>query len=524
MDGFRVALVRTFSQSDYKEPAEPLGIEALAAELRRHGIDCRLFDRELQSRDAIVAALEEYQPCLLGLSVMMEDNAADAVRLLLQTRRKLPALPCAVGGLFVTTSHARARALFPLDCNLIVGEGEIPLVRLCFELMGGLAAPATSARAAALATAPYPHEKQYLAPDEWAWMYRPHLQEYLAIGAPINMRSSRGCPGRCTFCATPSLPGDLGRWQGRTIANVADEMESLCARYQPHAFNFVDDDFGPLARVEALVEELQRRGLRCALSLQLRATAVYQAPDVSRRLRRLRDGGLCRVFIGLESFDRETLDYFDKRLDPAAALEAFGAVRDAGIALHIGYILWHQRSTVKSVHREAGLLKDAGFFTTKIVMSRLQLFPGCALQKQREEQRERSAWRFPLDAYFDTVAQLIAPLYDAWLIGALDVPRQYCLAYLEEGAKGAGAADATDVAQRADAAGAADATGATGAADGAAQKVRRIEGVLSRLDELAYAALLKPEDADPSLIKQVAAQAKEEFHAIGCTFDSPRRS
>ena len=123
---FKVALVRTFSQFNYEEPGEPLGIEALAAILRKNGIECKLFDRERDSLETVADAIIEYNPSLLGLSVLLEDNAFDALKLLFKIKRKL-SVPCVVGGLFITTDFEKAKALFPSDCKLVVGEGETSL-------------------------------------------------------------------------------------------------------------------------------------------------------------------------------------------------------------------------------------------------------------------------------------------------------------------------------------------------------------------------------------------------------------
>ncbi|MCL2337064.1 MAG: B12-binding domain-containing radical SAM protein, partial [Firmicutes bacterium] len=321
---FRVALVRAFSRADEKELAEPLGIEALAAILRKNDIACRLFDRERDSMADIVEQIVAYNPSLLGLSVLMEDNALDAARLLLKIRQRL-AVPCVIGGLFVTASYEQARAIFPKDCYLVRGEGETALLKICAAING----------------LTYPEmEKPYLLPEEWPWLYRYHLQDYLNLGAPINMKSSRGCPGQCRFCATPSLPDGLNRWRGRKIADVADEMEHLSKLYYPPAFNFVDDDFGPLSRVAELTEELKKRNVRCAFSLQLRAAAVYNTPNYAGIIRKLQAGGLCGVFIGVESFDAKTLAYFNKPLDPFEALRAAQSFRACGMAVNVGYLLW----------------------------------------------------------------------------------------------------------------------------------------------------------------------------------------
>jgi radical SAM superfamily enzyme YgiQ (UPF0313 family) len=115
-----------------------------------------------------------------------------------------------------------------------------------------------------------------LSPDGWAEPSRDELSSYLRCGGVINMRSARGCPGQCSFCATPQLP--TARYAARSIRLVADEMEALASRYEP-IFNFVDDDFGSLERIEELIKELERRALKTAFSLELRAGELTRATD-----------------------------------------------------------------------------------------------------------------------------------------------------------------------------------------------------------------------------------------------------
>jgi radical SAM superfamily enzyme YgiQ (UPF0313 family) len=469
MKDFKIALIRAFSQSEYKEPSEPLGIEALAAMLFRYDFSCKLFDREKNSQDEIFSEILNYRPDVIGLSVLMDDNAVDALRIIARLRPQLPAAVFVVGGLFVTTNFEKARACFPSYCKLISGEGEIPLARLCCELSGKN----------------FFFEKKILHPDEWPWLYRHNLKDYIADGAPINMRASRGCPGRCKFCATPSMPDGLNKWQPRLVKNIADEMEFLCEKYSPHAFNFIDDDFGPISRVEEFTNELKKRKMRCALVMQLRADAIVKVPNLAEKSRELYDGGLCRVFIGLESFDEKTLAWFNKPLDPHKTLDAFLAMKSAGIIVHIGYILWHPLATEESVRREASALRNAGFFTTKIVMGKLHSFSGCGLHSEPEEKIHLNS---KMENYYNSVAQKIAHVYDAWLVGALYVPRWYCLAWLERGGT-------------------------------AAKIVAEIESLLCELDEISFSVLMNPADVADEIIFKKAADVKERLYEIGCTFN-----
>ena len=460
--------MRTFSQYNYEEPGEPLGIEALAANLRKNNIACRLFDRERDSLEAVADAVIAYQPSLLGLSVLLEDNAFDACKLLLKIRRKRNT-PCVVGGLFITTDYDKARALFPKDCRLVAGEGETALLKICSEISG----------------VRYPDmDRPYLMPEEWSWLYRPDLQYYLDMGAPISMKSSRGCHGQCSFCVTPSLPNGQNKWLGRKIVDVAEEMEYLSKNYYPPAFNFIDDDFGPLSRLVELTDELKKRNVQCAISLQLRANAVYHTPNYEQIMRNLKENGVYFVFIGLESLNKETLAYFNKRMDPGKALQVVQTIRDCGIAVNAGYILWHALSTVESVKKEAVMLHDAGLFTAKTCISNMGIFPGCQLHKELGNKH----YAMPLDYFFSKIKAANAPLYDTWLISALKIPRYYAIAYLKPDR-------------------------------GLQDKISTIEKELERVNELSFQLLMDYENADSKEIDKTAADVKERLREISSAFD-----
>jgi radical SAM superfamily enzyme YgiQ (UPF0313 family) len=464
---FKVALLRAFSQYNYEEPGEPLGIEALAAILRKNNIECRLFDREKDSLDDVTKAIVEYGPSLLGLSVLLEDNCFDALKVLLKVRRKL-SVPCVVGGLFVTTDFEKARSLFPGDCKLVRGEGETEILKICSSLTGE----------------EYPDmEKAFLNPNEWPWLYRPDLQYYLDKGAPISMKSSRGCPGQCSFCITPLLPNGLNKWCGRKISDVADEMAHLCRHYNPPAFNFIDDDFGPLSRLIELTDELKKRNAHCAISLQLRASDIYSIPDYEEIFRRLKGRGVYFVFIGIESLNEETLKYFNKNLNPIKALEAIKTICRAGISVNMGYILWHPLSTVESIKTEAVMLREAGLFTAKTCVSRMGLFPGSKLF----EETDKDAYSLSMTDFFEKIKNANEPLYDAWLVSALKLPRYYAAAYLYPSDKYTSA-------------------------------IFEIEKELDRVNELSFRLLTDYDNVKTSEIEETAADVKERFAELGSTF------
>ncbi len=398
----KTALIRP--RCDYAEPEfqEPLGAEAVCGYLRSAGLECRVFDRRL---GASAADLEAFGPDWVGFSLLTEADLPDALRLLQLLRA--PGRRFFAGGLFVTTEPERVRAAFPADTVLIPGEGERAVLSLVTEIP----------------------RHGVCAPDEWAFASRDDLDSYLARGGVILLRSARGCRGACAFCTTPGRPPEERRFAARSVSLVAEEMERLIRAGHAPIFNFTDDEFGPVGRIEELVAELTKRGLRAAFSLELRAAEIVKtAPE---RWRALAAGGLCRVFTGLESFDAQTLRRWNKPVDPPKLLRAVEEMRRCGIVCELGYILWHPDSTPETVRRETEQLRAAQLLSPKSALSRLALFPGSALHGASGCRGTRLAPLKPeAQRCFAQWEALLAPLLPMWSRAATRLPGESCRAFI----------------------------------------------------------------------------------------------
>ena len=69
----------------------------------------------------------------------------------------------------------------------------------------------------------------------------------------------------------------MRRYAARDPAKVAEEMAALSGEGYLPVFNFTDDEFGGTDRILALEAELERRGLRAAFSLEMRAADIVSA-------------------------------------------------------------------------------------------------------------------------------------------------------------------------------------------------------------------------------------------------------
>ncbi|NLG10826.1 MAG: radical SAM protein [Coriobacteriaceae bacterium] len=454
-----VALIRPLYEGDESEFQEPLGIERLAGFLKANtDEEVRLFDRRLYQQERLFGLADENSfsfwddftrafpvtapPDIIGLSVMTAEDVPDSLRLISRLKTFYPRAHFIVGGLFVTTALDSAQRRFPAEVQLVSCEGEIPLLETFRAVMaeGVVKTPRFESEkcdaerfdARSLPDKSDSPKDIHLTPDGWAIASRPDLERYLALGCAISLQSSRGCHGSCSFCATPKLPSPYRRWQGRSLPLVVDEIALLSAHAAESGllpiFNFVDDDFGPLSRIEALDLELKRRGLRIAYALQLRAADLLEQDRLPERLAELRKGGFTRVFLGVESLCPQTLEDWNKSYATDKLPEVFSALKKAGISAHIGYILWHSGTSVEDARIEAKRLWEMGLYCPKVAESRMVLFPGSRLHERglAAKQVSHAACWEPMSAeserFYQQLSNKLRPVYDAWKEGAVLSP------------------------------------------------------------------------------------------------------
>lgn len=431
-----VLLIRPLCAADELEFAESLGLERLAGYLRQHGVhDVAVLDRRLYvaERRAGVAAPDAGgffadlratyvvggQPGWIGLSLMTSADVPDALRVMSRLRSWWPGARFVLGGGYVTHAPDEVARRFPRDITLLRGEGEAQLLELVCPTSSDVGQHAT---------------RLAVPPDEWAMPLRADLERYARLGCAVNMQTSRGCPGACAFCATPQLPRGLRRWQPRDLRLVADEIQTEARRLEhagmPAVFNFVDDDFGPLERVEALAHVLAERGVRVAFSLEMRLASLMREPRLAERLRRLAEHGLTRVFVGVESCNPDTLARWHKRYDVGELPRVVAAFGDAGITLQTGYIMWHAHQTVEGALAEAQELWRLGIYTHQAATSRMVVFPGCALAAEGVTDDGLERLSPEAERFYAGLVARTSDLRERWLRLALAEPRVAAQAWL----------------------------------------------------------------------------------------------
>ncbi len=203
--------------------------------------------------------------------------------------------------------------------------------------------------------------------------------------AVVSVSASRGCYGRCTFCAYNADLG--GGWQELPIASVIADIAHLHRLTGATRFAFADSDFGGTAvacqqRARQLAAALAAEGLTGKLSLSISVRSETLDPQT---VRVLADAGVRSMLLGVESFNAETLHrLYGKRQDLPHLSEVVQAADACGITTVASYILWHPWQTMDSVRRELGAIEAFGRHRIAQFMarSRLLVIPGTVIEQK----------------------------------------------------------------------------------------------------------------------------------------------
>lgn len=156
-------------------------------------------------------------------------------------REIFPAAPVVLGGNYATLCTEHARISTGAD-RVLPGKGEGHLESLAREFLGS-----------GLAFLPDPDDLD--GPPYPAFDLYPALDQ-------VPLRTSRGCPFRCTYCAASFLDG---RFLARDPISAVNEMEHWKKLKGVRHFSFYDDALlaGSRERAVPMMEEILRRNLEC---------------------------------------------------------------------------------------------------------------------------------------------------------------------------------------------------------------------------------------------------------------------
>jgi anaerobic magnesium-protoporphyrin IX monomethyl ester cyclase len=332
----RVLLVHPFCPLE-EIPSPPLGVAYLAAALERAHVEVKVLDLVVfpYSKASLEKVLMEFQPNIIGATaVTMTFN--DAMRVLTDAKSIFPGIATVMGGPHISFCAGETMRDDPALDLAVIGEGDETVVELTEALENeadlsrirgivyreGSNIRFTEARPPSIDVHTLPFPARHLLP----------LSRYRALGAPITMTTSRGCPFQCIFCVGRRMVGAKVRY--RSAKSVVDEFQYL-STLRFRQINVVDDLFtADKKHCIAICDEIIARGIR------VKWTSFARADTVSTDLlKKMKQAGCYAIAFGFESANPDILKTVRKGITAAQMTEAVRMCVEADIIPHGSFIL-----------------------------------------------------------------------------------------------------------------------------------------------------------------------------------------
>ena len=357
----------------------PLGLGYLASVLRYNGHDVRLsVAADLSAiHKTILAEVDSFRPDLIGLTAMTP-NFPRAVAIASMVKNHAD-IPIVIGGHHVSYFKSDVLDQHPEIDFVVYGEGEETLVELAHSLDNadygningliwkkqGLAICNPPRKLlSSLDTLPFP-DRELLDISRFS------THRHIAGGKSATMLTSRGCPFKCTFCASHLVDGRTYRTRG--FNSILDEIEVLVSRHGIKYIFFQDDTFTlDPDRTHDLCTSIQKQGFKIQFGCFSRADIFDK-----RLAECLKNTGFSNIIFGTESGDYDVLHRTNKKVSLNKVQESFDICAEVGLKTTASFIIGLPYDTIETIQKTMNFA-----FRLKAAIVSFNLFvpfPGAAL-------------------------------------------------------------------------------------------------------------------------------------------------
>lgn len=173
--------------------------------------------------------------------------------------------------------------------------------------------------------------------------YFPARGSYKKLPA-LGMMTTRGCPGRCTFC--------LGSYLGRQVRNrsaekIFQEMFLLQDKYGIKEISFYDDVF---TTKKENVRDLCKKIISEKMNISWSCFARVDFVD-EELLEAMKDAGCHQIMYGIESGDEQILKNIHKKISLEKVKEIINITKKTGIDVRAAFMLGNPGETKETMRK-----------------------------------------------------------------------------------------------------------------------------------------------------------------------------
>ena len=324
--------------------SEPLSLLYIATYLNKYGHHAEVVDCEAEgiSLDELEARVQQENYDVVGVA-MLTAMYSQSVAVCTMVKRVNPAIKVVVGG-----SHANLRPKETAEKEdkidvVTVGEAELTFMELIDVFQGrreladvqGIAFQnKTTGEVTVTPERPKVQDLDFFPiPDRSLLnmkLYRPSVSYYRRLPA-LTMITTRGCPYRCTFCATAKTG-----YRMHSVPRVVEEMKLLVEIFGAKEILIRDDTFTlNRARTVELCDAIIAAGLHTKITWD----CITRANLVDKGLlTKMKEAGCWGMHFGVEGGTQKLIDTVKKDTTLEVIRHAFTLCREVGIETR-GYFM-----------------------------------------------------------------------------------------------------------------------------------------------------------------------------------------
>ncbi|MBF0499252.1 MAG: radical SAM protein [Candidatus Riflebacteria bacterium] len=358
----KVLLINPYEteQDGFTNP--PLGLLYLAGALLPNGFDVRIVDGCREGREAVISALRDFQPHLVGITCLTpgRHKAIDAARM---AKELVAGCRVIFGGAHPTIMWRQMLVHYNDIDVIVIGEGEGSLLEIAqgreLSSIPGIAFRGSDGIPRQTSVRPLIQNLDQIHFPAWHLIdirkYQPRGNRIfrgidLSAEPRISIIYSRGCTGHCDFCSTWWI---WRGWRHRSPGNMVDEIELLYNKYGVRHFCFADDAMtvNREATIQLCNEIIARK-----LSIAFHVTTRTDCVDIEM-LKKLKAAGCYTIAFGIETGSSELLASMGKENEIQRSISAIKWCRKVGIPVTALIIIGNVGENEKTLSETMDFLK-----------------------------------------------------------------------------------------------------------------------------------------------------------------------
>ena len=383
----KVSLIAPNIEGAYKQPPKPpLGLAYIASSLEAQGHEVNIIDMysTSMSSDDLVTKVKNFGPDLVGFSVLTPyikttDKLASRIKI------EYMDVPIVVGGPHPSSIPKRTLEENSSVDMAVFGEGEETMSELVDKLTSGDDVSAVKGIVYRDGDNIIVNPERPLISDidkilfpAWHLLDMELYLTSLSSKRTFQIITTRGCPGRCTFCDSHRIW--RRRLRMRSPQNIIKELKILKSKYNMEYFVIQDDTFVVnKKRVKTICESLIKENMDLTWECKGRVNLVDKEV-----LAKMKEAGCTYISYGGESGSQEVLDYIKKGITIEQVRKAVQITKDVGMGVGIFWMMGFPPETEEHIRATLKLAKELNTdFTSS--MNILIPFPGTDIYQNLKE-------------------------------------------------------------------------------------------------------------------------------------------